>query len=167
MRPAGRLDQTGYTLLEVLIALLVFSIGLLGLAAMLVSAVKGNHQAYHHSQAVYVAEAMADGMRANLEAVNANNYNTGGYITTYAGGACTTCNASQLAARDLSAWARMANQKLPNGAIRIACVSTRPATFAAAGYNGICTLNLRWDATGDVGQSQASSQQTFTWMLQP
>jgi type IV pilus assembly protein PilV len=159
--------HAGYTLLEVLIALLVFSIGLLGLAAMLVSAVKGNHQAYHHSQAVFVAEAMSDGMRANLEAVNADSYNTGGYITTYAGGACTVCTAPQLAARDLAAWAQMANRRLPNGAINIACDGSTPIGFGAAGYNGICTINVRWDATGDVGQSQASSQQTFTWMLQP
>lgn len=161
-----RRKQSGYTLLEVLIALLVFSIGLLGLAAMLVSAVKGNHQAYHHSQAVYVAEAMADGMRSNLAGVNADNYNTGGFITTYAGG-CTICNPAQLAARDLAGWSRMANQRLPNGAIQIACATTTRPGFTASGYNGMCTLNVRWDATGDVGQSQASTQQTFTWMVQP
>ncbi len=49
----------GYTLLEVLVALIVFSIGLLGLAAMLGYAVKGNHKAYYHSQALNVAHDLA------------------------------------------------------------------------------------------------------------
>jgi type IV pilus assembly protein PilV len=159
--------QSGYTLLEVLIALLVFSIGLLGLAAMLVSAVKGNHQAYHHSQAVYVAEAMSDGLRANLAAVNGGTYNTGGFITTHGGNNCTVCNADQIAARDLASWARMANQRLPNGAISVQCNGAAATGFTAAGYDGVCTLRVRWDETGDTGQSAESTQQTFTWMVQP
>lgn len=161
--------QSGYTLLEVLIALLVFSIGLLGLAAMLVSAVKGNHQAYHHSQAVYVAEAMADGLRANLGAVGGGSYNTGGLITTHAGSGCTSCSPAEVASRDLRNWALMANQRLPNGGIGINCINplTVQPNPAGAAYNGICTLRVAWDEAGDIGQSQASSQRTFTWMVQP
>jgi type IV pilus assembly protein PilV len=158
----------GYTLLEVLVALLVFSIGLLGLGALLVSAVKGNHQAYHHSQAVYVAEAMADGMRANLAAVRAGNYNTGGLITTHGGSNCTNCSSAQIAARDLGEWVAMANSRLPNGGIGIDCTSgTITPIPAGAAYNGICTINVGWDETGDVGQSESASARTFSWMVQP
>lgn len=168
-------QEAGYTLLEVLIALLVFSVGLLGLAAMLVSAVKGNHQAYHHSQAVYVAEAMADGLRANLSAVNGGDYNTGGspgapaLIGTHSGGSCdSACNAQQLANRDLGNWVRMANGRLPNGRIGINCnrVGAIPMP-ATSGFNGICTIRVAWNETGDVGQSAASSENFFTWMVQP
>lgn len=160
--------QSGYTLLEVLIALLVFSIGLLGLAAMLVSAVKGNHQAYHHSQAVYVAEAMADGMSANLSAVGDGDYNTGGLIDTHGGSACTVCAPEQIAARDLGNWVDMANSRLPNGMIGINCTNRAIVTVpVAASYQGVCTINVAWDETGDVGQSQESSQRVFSWMVQP
>ncbi len=168
-------SQRGYTLLEVLIALLVFSIGLLGLAAMLVSAVKGNHQAYHHSQAVYVAEAMADGLRANLAAVNAGNYSTGGtpgapaLIDSYTGTDCTAeCNAQELASRDLGNWVQMATGRLPNGRIGINCnrVGAIPNP-AASGFDGVCTIRVAWNETGDIGQSQDSTENFFTWMVQP
>ncbi|MDZ3823251.1 MAG: type IV pilus modification protein PilV [Pseudoxanthomonas sp.] len=159
--------QQGYSLLEVLIALLVFSIGLLGLAAMLVSAVKGNHQAYHHSQAVYVAEAMADGLRANLAAVNAGAYNTGGFITGPTAAPCGPCTAAQTAARDRAAWAAMAAQRLPGGAISVDCTAGAAGGFTAAGYAGVCTLGVRWSEVGDTGQSQDVSQRAFTWMVQP
>ena len=163
-------SSRGYSLLEVLIALLVFSIGLLGLAAMMVSAVRGNHQAYHHSQAVYVANAMADGMRANLAAVNAGNYNTT-WISTAPGNACTTaCNAEQLAARDLATWARMASGRLPEGELQIQCEDVPGAdvsSLPAAAYDGVCTLGVRWGEVGDTGQSQESSVRAFTWVIVP
>ncbi len=163
----ARTAQRGYTLLEVLIALLVFSIGLLGLAAMLVSAVKGNHQAYHHSQAVYVAEAMAESLRANLAGVNAGAYNTGGFISTATGSGCAICSAGDMAQRDVASWAQMASQRLPGGEVSSACTAGGPIGFTAAGYTGVCTLAVRWSEVGDEGQTQASSQQTFTWMVQP
>lgn len=156
----------GFSLLEVLIALIVFSIGLLGVAAMMVSAVRGNHQAYHHSQAVYVATAMADGLRANLAAVNAGTYNTG-WISSSTPNNCTDCSAANLAARDLAAWTQMASQRLPGGEIQIACNAVAGSTLPASAFNGVCTLGVRWSEVGDTGQSQASSQRAFTWMIQP
>lgn len=163
--PTAR-HRRGFSLLEVLIALIVFSIGLLGVAAMLVSAVRGNHQAYHHSQAVYVATAMADGMRANLAAVNAGAYNIG-WTGTSAGNSCTSCDSTSLAARDLAAWAQMASQRLPGGQIQVACNAIASSSFTPAAYNGTCTLGVRWSEVGDTGQSQASSDRAFTWIIQP
>ena len=161
--------QRGFSLIEVLVTLLVFSVGLLGLAAMLVSAVKGNHQAYHHSQAVYVAESMADGLRSNLAAVNAGDYDTGGFITSHGGGGCAVCSPAQLADSDLAAWTTMAAQRIPNGAISIDCTAGNAAggIAAMAGYTGVCTLAVRWSEVGDTTQSQDVSDRTFTWMVQP
>ena len=45
----------GFTILEVLIALLVFSLGLLGMAGLLVISVKTNHSAYLRTQASFMA----------------------------------------------------------------------------------------------------------------
>lgn len=165
--PPVRVAQQGYSLLEVLIALLVFSIGLLGLAAMLVSAVRGNHQAYYRTQATFVAQSISDGMKADLMGINNGAYNTDGFIDSH-GGACTTCEADQVAARNLNSWTSMARNDLPNGAISINCdASAVPVSQIAVFYPGVCTVAVRWSEVSDTGQQTDTSEQTFTWIMQP
>jgi type IV pilus assembly protein PilV len=67
-------SQKGFTLLEVLIALLVLSIGLLGLAGLEIFGLKYNFQSYERTQATLLITEMADRMRANPEGVRANAY---------------------------------------------------------------------------------------------
>ena len=55
----------GFTLLEVLIALVVLSIGLLGIAALQGVGLRSSHGAYLTSQASLLAYDMADRVRAN------------------------------------------------------------------------------------------------------
>ena len=59
---------SGFTLLEVMIALLVLSIGLLGIAALQANSLKVNHGAYQRSQAIFLAYDMMDRLRANRTA---------------------------------------------------------------------------------------------------
>ncbi|MDZ7752604.1 MAG: type IV pilus modification protein PilV [Gammaproteobacteria bacterium] len=66
----------GFTLLEVLIAMVVLAVGLLGLAALQTQALRFNNSAYVRSQAVQLSYDMADRMRANLPAIEAGDYNT-------------------------------------------------------------------------------------------
>src|SRR5215469_7388300 len=106
--------RNGFTLLEVLIALLVFSLGLLGLAGLLVVSVKTNHSAYLRTQASFLAHGMADRMRANSLGLWNGSYahntlsSTAGAALTSAGTPtiknCTTasCGYSDIAARDLA-----------------------------------------------------------------
>ena len=68
MRVFPPTDQRGTTLIEVLIALIVLSIGLLGLALLQVTSVQSNHSAYYRSQATVLAHDLADRMRANRTA---------------------------------------------------------------------------------------------------
>ena len=60
----------GFSMIEVLVTLLVLSIGLLGLAAMQVRSIKNTHSAYLRSQATYLAYDMLDRMRANMANIN-------------------------------------------------------------------------------------------------
>ncbi|MCK9489585.1 MAG: type IV pilus modification protein PilV [Xanthomonadales bacterium] len=159
----------GYTLLEVLIALLVFSIGLLGLAAMLVSAVRGNHQAYYRTQAVYTAQTISDGLKTNLAGLNAGGYNTGGFIDSHGAPVCDVCDDAQTADRHLSAWAELASTGLPGGEISVDCDASPVVdpVLLAAFYPGVCTIAVRWSEVGDTGQQTDTSEKTFTWMVQP
>lgn len=54
----------GSTLLEVLVSIVVLSIGLLGLAGLQATSIKSNHSAYSRSQATLLAYDLADRMRS-------------------------------------------------------------------------------------------------------
>lgn len=105
----GRHDQCGFTLLEVLIALLVLSIGLLGLAALQTVGLKFTHESYQRTQAVIQAYDMLDRIRANPGGRTATGYNNVslGSIPSLSGINCTGgtgCSPSQLATFDVSTW---------------------------------------------------------------
>ena len=100
----------GVSLLEVMIAVLIFSFGLLGLAALQTYSIKVNQGAHFRSQATALASTMLDNIRANFG--NIANY----YSDSYASTACTTApTASPQAALDLSAWRQQIACELPTG----------------------------------------------------
>jgi type IV pilus assembly protein PilV len=59
------LEQSGFSLLEVLVALLILSVGLLGLAGLQGRGLHDNNQALIRSRAVQCAEDILDRMRSN------------------------------------------------------------------------------------------------------
>jgi len=98
--------QGGFTLLEVLIALLVLSIGLLGIGKMMMLSARANDSAYMRSQATALAYTMLDAMRANRQAAIVQGYDTA--MGVFPGPvACTVaapCNSGQQAQNDLNLW---------------------------------------------------------------
>jgi type IV pilus assembly protein PilV len=63
-----RHSAAGFTLIEVLVALVVLSIGLLGVAGLQIVGLRGNLSAASRTQASYLAEDIIDRMRANYVA---------------------------------------------------------------------------------------------------
>jgi type IV pilus assembly protein PilV len=107
-RSAGARSR-GFSLLEVLIALLVLSIGLLGIAGLQVFSLKYNHQSYERTQATMLINEIVDRMRANPDAVTAGLYDDvpiGDPYSTYSGyGTCpTTCSSTDLFNYDIFQW---------------------------------------------------------------
>lgn len=99
----------GFTLIEVLIAVLVLSLGLLGLAGLQATSLKANTSAAARGQATLVAYDIIDRMRANRDAALAGAYdNALGTAPTSGGTDCqangATCSANQMAAYDLNQW---------------------------------------------------------------
>lgn len=67
-------NQSGVTLIEVLVTLLLVSIGLVGSLAMQARAMQDNQSAFYRSQAVNMATDLADRIRLNSQAARADNY---------------------------------------------------------------------------------------------
>ncbi|MDH4583596.1 type IV pilus modification protein PilV [Pseudomonas sp. BN415] len=92
--------QSGVGLLEVLIALLVLSVGLLGMAAMMVRAHQAEIESYQRAQALVLLEDIAARMTANRPARNCYaQTNPLGSGSSFSG---TGCNS--IADADLVAW---------------------------------------------------------------
>ena len=97
----------GFSLLEVLVALLVLSVGLLGLAALQTVGLKFNQQSYQRTQAILQAYDMIDRIRANPVAKANGDYNvvSPGYIPpSYSNCEGTPCSPTQLANYDIALW---------------------------------------------------------------
>lgn len=134
--------QSGFTMIEALVALLVLSIGLLGLAGLQTTGLRFNHSAYLRSQATTLAYAMIDRMRANRGTANAGTYNLSFGSTlsgaTACSGASATCDANTLAAYERQDWLAQVQAILPvsDGSI---------VTGVGAGGRPIATITIRWD----------------------
>ncbi|WP_374563108.1 type IV pilus modification protein PilV [Nitrosomonas sp.] len=109
-------NNSGFSLIEVLITILIVSFGLLGMAALILSGARSNNIAHYRSIASKQTEDIADRMRANLAGVSAGAYNAL-TATIPASNDCLTniCNAAQVAAYDHAQWNTANSRLLPGG----------------------------------------------------
>ena len=129
--------SSGFTLLEVLVALVVLSIGLLGLSGLQTSSLRNNHSAFLRSQATLAITDIMDRIRANSDAANAGDYDfaTSDPVSTTN---CTSgCSPEAVANMDLVEW-RAYVQRLPEGEGEI-----------AVDADGVAEIRVRWADTRD------------------
>jgi type IV pilus assembly protein PilV len=140
-RPQRRLSvrhgrkALGFTLLEVLVALLVLAFGFLAVAGVQLRALKTNFSSAQKSQATMLSYLILDAMRANRDQALAGAYNT---PTT-----CTVPTGSTLVLADQSYWLQKAKAAL--GASTCAAIACDTA--------GNCTVTLQWDDSRAGGSS--------------
>lgn len=168
-----RNNHRGFSLLEVLVALTIFSIGLIGLAGLLIVSVKTNHSAYLRSQASFLAQSMADRMRANSSAVWDGVYNTsGGAIASIP---TCPCSYTDVAKRDRYIFKQQLSDQLPAGAATIACTRTaggptltKQQILGHPPFDGLCTIVVTWSESSLSKTSAGSADtETLAWKFQP
>lgn len=111
-------NARGFTLIEVLIAVVVLSIGLLGLASLQSNGLRFNQSAQMRTQATQLAYDMSDRMRANMAAVSNGAYLSSSSASLATVAAChntTGCTAAQMAGDDLARWDLAVQRYLPTG----------------------------------------------------
>jgi type IV pilus assembly protein PilV len=97
---------SGFTLIEVLVALVVLSVGLLGMAKMVMVSAHSNDSAYLRSQATALAYAILENMRANRDQAILHAYDTPLGVMPADPGPCfaAPCAAATLAQFDVFRW---------------------------------------------------------------
>ena len=103
----------GFTLIEVLVAMLVLAVGLLGVAALQLRGLQYNHDAYLRSQSSILAYDIADRMRLNRD--NANAYRSDYTIPTSRPTDCIPGPANVSVTNDLDCWHQQLYDALPPG----------------------------------------------------
>ena len=136
-----RQKQKGFTLLEVLVAMVVLSVGLLGLAGLMGASMRNNQSSSQRTQAAWLAYDVIDRMRGNRTAAiaAANNYNT-----TIGGTACAFIG---LACIDLTDWKATLAYALPAGDGAVAVI---PAT-------GAVKVTIQWNDSRGTGGNSAQN----------
>ncbi len=162
-RSPARLDD-GFTLMEVLVAVVIFSVGLLGVVSIQYNSLRGNQAAFHRSIAASLAADGADRVRANLPGAASGQYDEILAAGTDPGCIATGCSDAELAAYDAFEWISTIEQQLPSGQ-GVICRDSTPydGTGSADGVNGcdgdaasgMFAVKIWWDhdrgATDDEG----------------
>lgn len=132
----------GVGLIEVLIAVLVLAIGLLGVAAMQAAALRNSQSALERSQGVVNTYTILDAMRANVDVARNKGYDMP--MT------CTAPAAGNLAANDRRFWLQTLQANLGTAACgQIECDTS----------TSVCTVTVQWDDSRGGG---GVSNQKFT-----
>lgn len=129
MAPA---NQAGVGLIEVLIAVLVLSVGFLGVAALQARSLSMNNSAMTRSMAVIASYSILDAMRADLAAAQSGAYNSAPVIKA---SACPAASGT-LASTQLNLWC---SQQLA------AVGPSATGTINCIGAQGVCTVTVTYD----------------------
>jgi type IV pilus assembly protein PilV len=142
LRPPSNERVAGFSMVEVLVALVVLSVGMLGMAALYVVTLQSGTSAIFRMQAVSLASDLADRIRANPAGANFTGAGTSTDCLTVA------CNAADMAANDVYVWKQQIAGVLPGTPSELVTyVAGSPETY---------TINIQWT---EPGQSSALSYQ--------
>jgi type IV pilus assembly protein PilV len=131
----------GFSLVEVMVALVVLSVGMIGLAALHGQSLSAGRTALFRSIAINLSADMADRIRVNRLAQGAYAGGAANNNCDPAGGGGVDCLPAQMAAHDLFMWNQAVQQLLPNGQGQVLFNNgTNPPTY---------TINVSWDQVGE------------------
>jgi type IV pilus assembly protein PilV len=161
-----RSRQTGMTLIEILISLLILAIGLLGMAGLQTVSLRNTQSAYQRTQAAILSTDIVERVRANLQGVEAGSYDNADGAVTAACNSVSGCTAEQMAANDVAEWKAALAATLPLGAGTVCADATPDDGTALApacdGAGDVFAVKIWWDSDRD-----GTAQNLFTMSFQP
>ena len=144
--------QLGFTLVEVLVSMVLLSIGALGFMSLITVGFSGNYLSGQRTQGNILVYTIEEKMRANMQAVRDNDFSSvdTSTLTTAPSVLCMNnpCTAKQMADADIWLWRTEIARLLPNGVGTIVCADSD------VGDADNCT---------DAGKSTSPHRITITW----
>ena len=140
-------QQRGVSLLEVLIAVLILSFGLLGLASLQMTTLRNNQSSFERSRAIMAVYSIADTLRADIKDQGALDLEAG------------------FAAATIATWKTSLSEHLGAGASgKVECTegTTTPLSSSPITTH-TCTVTIIWD---DSRGLQGGAEQTMTTQVQ-
>ena len=174
MSPGGRTLHgrvAGFTLLEILVAMLVLAFGLLSVARVLGRSSQEELEAFQRTQAISLVQDMAD-------RINANRKNAAAYVATYAPtGAAEDCTVQPtLAERDMCQWRnRLRGNEVLDGANPLGapmsargCVTSPAANvyIVALAWQGVLATGAPDSPCGTGAFSSEDNRRVYSIVMQ-
>jgi type IV pilus assembly protein PilV len=142
MNMSRRHQQKGFGMVEVLVAMLVLAIGVLGFAALQVRAITATGESYYRSQAMSIAQDVAERAQANRAQARAGAYvvqaSWNVVAPTTPSVACNNavCTAAQMTAYDINQSLYVAATQLPAGRVNMQQCQGSQATCIYVSWDG-------------------------------
>lgn len=130
-------SQYGFGLVESLVALVVVSVGMIGIAVLYGQGLGASRTAFYRTQAVNLASDMADRIRLNRR--GGASYAGAGADNNCKAGGNVDCTIAQMAAQDIWEWQAQVVGQLPGGVGAVAYAGTTPPTY---------TISVTWQEVG-------------------
>lgn len=162
--------ENGFSLIEVLVSIFILAVGVVGAAAMQLSALRTAQQSAFQTTAAHLALEMAEAMLATPVGAHANPYLGLDYQATahpapathYCYGKDTACDAKAMAGFEIQNFLERLTRELPDARVRI-CQDAQPWDEAARQYRWDCrhasnaaiAIKLAWAGQEAVAHGEA------------
>ncbi|MEE9346267.1 MAG: type IV pilus modification protein PilV [Methylococcales bacterium] len=153
-----KFQSSGFTLVEIMVTLVIVSIGMLGLSKLQLTSLRYNQNAYQRSIATQLAYDMTNRMRANASVVNSGAYHSPTAAQKTACLSTAGCSPTEMAAHDVYEWLSTASptsvvNQLPDSSATV-CLDSTPedgvaATPACDGLGSQHAIKIWW--SNDAG----------------
>jgi type IV pilus assembly protein PilV len=161
-----RFRQRGFSLIEMLVALIIFSVGLLSIAGLQTVSKQANFESLQRTSASQIAYGLLEDMRLNADAVDIyvgagelGGGSRGGEPAPNCAGTAV-CNAAQKATHDLWFWEQVLDGNFEmngNAGSGGLVLPTLCVTGPAGGGAGIYTVTVAWRGTASLTNANPNS----------
>ena len=159
-----RSPQSGFSMIEVLVSLLIIATAMLGAAGIQLRALQLGQGSLFRTQAILLADDLAERMEANKIAATDSSTANGLYglaatstLPSTAPSCTSACGASDMAKLDLYQWQILVPSLLPQSSWSVSqTVSGNPSTYQ---------ITVNWvDSRGDSSAQTSTSAVTYSYV---